>query len=143
MRRSPRLALALAAALLAGCGTVYVNPEDRDKQFTVERRFESPRGVELTYRRIFYRLYDCLSVYDYRVHGEFGAGATAARIHVDSGIGLERSLYLADSYIMRVDIEPAADGRSVVTVHGDSRRFDTFHEAIELWVTDDFQGCRA
>ena len=128
---------------VVGCGTVYVNPEDRDKKFEFETRFESPRAVEPTYRIIFSKLDECLSVYDYRVHGEFGADATRARIRVDSGVGLEHTLYLADSYVMRVEIAPTTDTSSAVTVYDDDPHFDTFRKAIELWVTEGFEGCRA
>ena len=85
--------------LLAGCGTDYLNEADRNPKYRTETDFASSRSAEVTYRRIYTMLYRCTSGY-YRVQGSYDPASRHAEISVDTGVGFENDLYLADSHVM-------------------------------------------
>ncbi|MCP5157523.1 MAG: hypothetical protein H6983_25330 [Ectothiorhodospiraceae bacterium] len=105
-------AAAVVAAMLGGCGTVSLAPTPEPTHVT----FESPRPLRATYRVVVDYLERCLRPAGYRVRGELEAGVERARIEADVGVGLDRTVFLANRRGLSIELHaPAADGPTVVT----------------------------
>jgi hypothetical protein len=130
------------AIMLAGCGTTYINPEDKNPRYKNETTFVSDQRVEPTYRRIYSRLYKCTSGY-YRIKGKYHQDTKVAELNVDTGAGFENDAYLADAHLMRVTIEPDGSSRSKVTVQRTAKDTTPFAGAMESWVNEGLEGCGA
>ena len=131
----------ITAIVIGACGkTVYVNPQDRRQEFDYEETFFSPKDASTTYNLVLEKLMECLGSgsYNYRIRGD-----GKKEIIVDSGIGFERSFYLADAIILRVLIGPALDSQSEVRVFQRYPYSQTFVNATRLWVESGYQPCRA
>ena len=128
--------------MLGGCGTVYVNKEDRDPEYLRETDFASNRNTEMTYRRIYGMLYRCTSGY-YRVQGDYDAEKRHAEISVDTGIGFQNDAYLADSHVMRVIIDADGPERSRVRIRQTSRHGAPYADAMAAWVNEGSDDCAA
>lgn len=129
-------------ALLAGCGTVYVNPSDRNPTYLKETDFTSNRNPEMTYRRIYTMLYRCTSGY-YRVKGSYDPGARKAEISVDTGVGFENDLYFADDHVMSIAITPDGVQNSKVRIRQTNRHGAPYANAMAGWVNEGSDDCSA
>ena len=127
-------------ALLAGCGTVYVNPSDRDPTYLKETEFSSKRTSEMTYRRIYTMLYRCTSGY-YRVKGNYDSESREAEISVDTGVGFENDLYFADNHVMSIAITPEGVQRSKVRIRQTNRHGAPYVDAMAGWVNEGSDDC--
>jgi hypothetical protein len=134
--------LLLLAALLAGCGTVYVNKADRDPKYLKETDFTSNRNTEMTYRRIYTMLYRCTSGY-YRIQGKYDLGSPHAEISVDTGVGFENDAYLADSHVMRISVDADGLEKSRVKIRQTSRHGAPYADAMADWVNEGSDDCAA
>lgn len=128
--------------LLAGCGTVYVNKADRNPEYREETEFSSNRNTEMTYRRIYTMLYRCTSGY-YRVQGNYDPDLHHAEISVDTGVGFENDLYLADSHVMRIIIDADGIENSRVHIKQTSRHGAPYAGAMADWVNEGSNDCAA
>ena len=138
MNTMARLCTWFAVGALMGCGSVYINEQDRDGQFPLERSFHSPHDAATTYNRLFSVLEKCLGSYGYRV---FGDGSR--EITVESGVGMPRTLFLVDAIVLRMHVEPGEPSGSEVTVLQRDRHSNTFVRAAQRNVVADDTGCRA
>ena len=130
------------AALLSGCGTVYVNKEDRNPTYRKETDFISDRNTEMTYRRIYTMLYRCTSGY-YRIQGKYDLGSPHAEISVDTGVGFENDAYLADSHVMTIDIDADGTQKSRVKIKQTKRHGAPYAGAMAAWVNEGSDDCEA
>ena len=140
----------LVAAFFSGCGTFYVNEEDRNLNgvargsFAVERdSFAVERSVDGAYREVFARLQYCFSTYGYRVRGNINRERDVAEVTVDSGFGLDRSLYLADSIFLKAELERLAPERTRITFILPTSNARPFADAVERWLISGDGSCRA
>ena len=126
--------------LLTGCGTVYLNKADRNPVYRTETAFTSKRGSEMTYRRIYAMLYRCTSGY-YRIKGSYDPDSRLGEISVDTGVGFENDLYLADSHVMKITV--GADGveKSSVQIKQTSPDGAPYAGAMADWVNEDSDDC--
>lgn len=129
-------------AQVAGCGTVYVNKEDRKPRYLKETEFVSSRNVEITYRRLYKMLYRCTSGY-YRIQGDYDLGKSHAEISVDTGVGFQNDAFLADSHVMRVDIDAEGLDKSRVRIRQTSRQGAPYSGAMASWVNEGSDDCAA
>ena len=144
-RTFPLLPISLAAclaAVLAGCGTVYVNKSDRNPKYLEETVFDSNRNSEMTYRRIYTMLYRCTSGY-YRIQGNYDSESRHGDISVDTGVGFERDLYFADAHVMSIGIDADGDEKSRVRVKQTSRQGSPYAGAMAAWVNEGSEACTA
>ncbi|MDX1432778.1 MAG: hypothetical protein R3286_10055 [Gammaproteobacteria bacterium] len=140
-RRNGALAFTAAIVLVtSACGVVYVNQADREPTYAAETSFVASERPETTYRIIYTRLLDCTSGY-YRVGGEFDNMAKHGEISVDTGIGFQRTLFLADAHVMSIDIVPGGGATSKVTVRRKSETGAHLVRAMEPWVNRGAGGC--
>jgi hypothetical protein len=130
------------SALLAGCGTVYVNEADRNPKYLKETNFASSRNPEMTYRRIYTMLYKCTSGY-YRVQGNYDPKARAAEISVDTGVGFENDLYFADDHVMSIIISADGPAKSKVRIKQTNRQGAPYAGAMADWVNEGSDDCAA
>ena len=107
-----------------------------------ETEFISSRNTEMTYRRIYRMLYRCTSGY-YRVDGNFESGSAHARISVDTGVGFQSDAYLADSHVMRIDIDADGLEKSRVRIKQTSRHDTPYAGAMASWVNEGSDDCAA
>lgn len=128
------------SAILTGCGTVYVNKADRDPKYLRETDFTSNRTTEMTYRRIYTMLYRCTSGY-YRVQGNYDPDSRHAEISVDTGVGFQNDLYLADSHVMKISIDADGIEKSRVQVKQTSRDGTPYAGAMANWVNEGSDDC--
>ena len=134
-------ALAAGASLLvAACGVVYVNETDREPAYASQTTFVSSRGPEATYRVIYTRLEQCTSGY-YRIGGSFDNASKRGEITVDTGVGFQRTLFLADAHVMSIDIAPGEGAGSRVTVRVKSAEGTPLAPRIEPWVNAGSDAC--
>jgi hypothetical protein len=129
-------------ALLTGCETVYVNKADRKPVYHQETNFTSGHNTETTYRRIYGMLYRCTSGY-YRVKGNYDPDSRHADISVDTGVGFENSLYLADAHVMSITIEADGVEKSKVRIQQTNPRGSPYAGAMEVWVNEGSDDCAA
>ena len=129
-------------AMITGCGTVYVNKEDRNPEYRKETEFASSRNTEMTYRRIYRMLYRCTSGY-YRIAGSYEPGSSHAGISVDTGVGFQNDAYLADSHVMRIDIDADGPDKSRVRIRQTSRHGAPYSNAVATWVNEGSDDCAA
>lgn len=127
---------------VAGCGTVYVNPSDRDPEYLKETEFTSSRNAEMTYRRIYTMLYRCTSGY-YRVQGDYDPQSRDGEISVDTGVGFENDLYFADNHVMSIIITAEGVQNSKVRIRQTSRHGAPYADAMAGWVNEDSDDCAA
>ncbi len=128
--------------ILASCGTIYVNPADRNPKYLKETDFISSRNTEMTYRRIYTMLYRCTSGY-YRIRGNYDPDARHAEISVDTGVGFQNDLYFADSHVMRIVIDADGLEKSTVQIKQTSRHGAPFANAMAQWVNEGSDDCAA
>ncbi len=128
--------------ILASCGTIYVNPADRNPKYLKETDFISSRNTEMTYRRIYTMLYRCTSGY-YRIRGNYDPDARHAEISVDTGVGFQNDLYFADSHVMRIVINADGLEKSTVQIKQTSRHGAPFANAMAQWVNEGSDDCAA
>lgn len=128
--------------ILASCGTIYVNPADRNPKYLKETDFISSRNTEMTYRRIYTMLYRCTSGY-YRIRGNYDTDARHAEISVDTGVGFQNDLYFADSHVMRIVIDADGLEKSTVQIKQTSRHGAPFANAMAQWVNEGSDDCAA
>ncbi len=128
--------------ILASCGTIYVNPADRNPKYLKETDFISSRSTEMTYRRIYTMLYRCTSGY-YRIRGNYDPDARHAEISVDTGVGFQNDLYFADSHVMRIVIDADGLEKSTVQIKQTSRHGAPFANAMAQWVNEGSDDCAA
>ncbi len=128
--------------ILASCGTIYVNPADRNPKYLKETDFISSRSTEMTYRRIYTMLYRCASGY-YRIRGNYDTDARHAEISVDTGVGFQNDLYFADSHVMRIVINADGLEKSTVQIKQTSRHGAPFANAMAQWVNEGSDDCAA
>lgn len=133
-----QLCTCVVVATLVGCSSVYINRQDRDGQFPLERSFNSPDDAATTYYRLFTTLEECLGSYGYRVSGD-----GSREITVESGVGMPRTLFLVDAIMLKMHVDPAEPSGSEVTVFQRDRHSNTFVRAAERRVVSDYTGCRA
>ncbi|MDX1513025.1 MAG: hypothetical protein R3174_04710 [Gammaproteobacteria bacterium] len=135
-------ALFLATSITAGCGTVYVNEQDRDLGAAERSEVTLESSVDAAYRRVFGRLESCLSTYGYRVRGSINRQRDAANVVVDSGIGFDRVLYLADSVFLRAELARLAPERTRVTFVLPTADARPFADAASRWLVAGEGPCR-
>ena len=128
--------------VLAGCGTVYLNKADRNPTYREETDFTSNHNAEITYRRIHTMLYRCTSGY-YRVQGNYDPESGHAEISVDTGVGFENDLYLADSHVMRIIVDADGIENSSVRIKQTSRDGAPYAGAMADWVNEGSDDCAA
>jgi len=129
-------------AVLGGCGTVYVNKADRDPVYKKETDFSSTRNTEMTYRRIYSMLYKCTSG-GYRVQGDYNPDSRHGEISVDTGVGFENDLYLADSHLMKIIIDADGIEKSNVQIKQTNARGARYAHAMAAWVNEGSDDCAA
>lgn len=135
-------AMCLTVSLMTGCGTVYVNEEDRSTEAADRTDLTVESSVDRAYRNVFGRLQSCLSTYGYRVRGTINRDRDAASVVVDSGIGFERVLYLADSVFLRAELAKLAPERTRVTFLLPSMNARPFADATIRWLVSGEGPCR-
>lgn len=128
--------------ILASCGTIYVNPADRNPKYLKETDFISSRNTEMTYRRIYTMLYRCTSGY-YRIRGNYDPDARHAEISVDTGVGFQNDLYFVDSHVMHIVINADGLEKSTVQIKQTSRHGAPFANAMAQWVNEGSDDCAA
>ena len=128
--------------IIAGCGTLYLNKADRNPEYRKQTNFTSNRTVEMTYRRIRTMLNRCTSGY-YRVQGDYDSASRRAEISVDTGVGLENDLYLADSHVMRIIVDADGIERSSVQIKQTRRDGAPYAGAMADWVNKGSDDCAA
>ena len=133
----------LAALFFAGCGTVYVNPPDRNLSAAERESFAVARSVDGAYRQVYGRLQDCVSAYGYRVRGNITRERDAADVTVDSGFGFERTLYLADAIFLKAELERLAPDRTRITFILADANARPFAVAARRWLLTGEGPCRA
>lgn len=133
----------LAALLPPGCGTVYVNEEDRNLGPSERDSFAVERSVDSVYRRLYNRLGHCVSNYGYRVRGNITRERDAADVTVDSGMGFDRVLYLADSLFFKAELERLGPERTRVTFILPDSNARPFADAAKRWLVTGEGSCRA
>ena len=129
--------------LFSGCGTVYVNKADRDPGAFERESFSVDRTVDGAYRAIYGRLQDCVSGYGYRVRGEITRERDAAHISVDSGVGFDRVLYLADARFLDAELERLGPERARVTFVLPNPDARPFADGLKRWLVSGDGPCRA
>lgn len=134
--------MCLTAALLTGCGTVYVNEEDRSMESAERTTLTVESSVDRAYRSVFGRLQSCLSIYGYRVRGTINRDRDAASVVVDSGIGFDRVLYLADAVLLQAELTRLAPDRTRVTFVVPSSGARPFADATKRWLVTGNGPCR-
>jgi hypothetical protein len=145
MKLTKRIALLCCLAwgvIGSGCGTVYTGEVDRQLESAERMSFTLPSTVDGAFRRVFGRFQECLSVYGYRVRGTINRDRDAANVIVDSGIGLDRVLYLADAIFIQAELERLAPERARVTFILASPQARPFADAAEGWLTAGEGPCR-
>lgn len=135
------VALMILVTVLGGCGTVYIDPEDENPRYVDEKTFVSTRGAEMTYRRIYKKLYQCTSGF-YRIKGDYDAEIKRGVISVDTGAGLENDLYFANAHIMRITVERDDSKTSIVTIQQTERDDTPYAGVMEGWVNDWREACQ-
>lgn len=130
------------AAILVGCGTVYVNKADRNPKYLKETDFASTRTSEMTYRRIYSMLYKCTSGY-YRVQGNYDPKSRDGEISVDTGVGFENDLYFADDHVMSILISADGVEKSKVRIKQTNRHGAPYAGAMAGWVNEGSDDCAA
>ncbi|HSS65400.1 MAG TPA: hypothetical protein VLS27_13275 [Gammaproteobacteria bacterium] len=133
----------LVAAFFSGCGTVYVNEEDRNLDGVARDSFAVERSVDGAYREVYARLQHCVSAYGYRVRGNINRERDVAEVTVDSGFGFDRSLYLADSIFLKAELERLAPERTRITFILPTSNARPFADAVERWLISGDGSCRA
>lgn len=129
--------------ILSGCGTVYVNEADQNLDAAERDSFTVERSVDGAYREVFGRLQECVSVYGYRVRGNINRERDAADITVDSGVGFERVLYLADSLYLKAELQRLAPQRTRVTFIVQDPAAKPFADGTKHWLVSGEGPCRA
>lgn len=136
-------ATCFAVLLAAGCGTVYVNEKDRSTESAERTGLAVESSVDSAYRKVFGRLQSCLSTYGYRVRGTINRERASASVVVDSGIGFDRVLYLADSVFLVAELTRLAPERTRVTFVLASPEARPFADAAKRWLVSGNGPCRA
>lgn len=131
-----------AALLIGGCGTVYVNEEDRNTASAERSTLSVELSVDSAYRRVFNRLQSCLSTYGYRVHGTINRERDTASVVVDSGVGFDRVLFLADSIFLQTELGRLAPERTRITFILASSDAQPFADATKRWLVTGEGPCR-
>jgi hypothetical protein len=131
------------ALFLSGCGTVYLDEADRDLGAAEREIITVERSVDGAYREIYGRLQDCVSVYGYRVRGDINRERSAAEITVDSGVGFDRVLYLAEALFLKAELEHLAPERARVTFILSNPNARPFADALKRWLVSGDGPCRA
>ena len=85
-------------------------------------------------------LYRCTSGY-YRVKGNYDPDSHHADISVDTGVGFENSLYLADSHVMSITIEADGVEKSKVRIKQTTPRGSPYAGAMAAWVNEGSDDC--
>lgn len=129
-------------AFLSGCGTVYVNPSDRNAVAAARESIAVAGSVDSVYRALYGHLQDCVSLYGYRVRGEINRERTVAGVTVDSGLGFDRTLYLADALLFEAELERVAAGKTRVTFVLPSKDARPFAEAAKRRLQGAGGSCR-
>ena len=142
MTRSISPLATVVLLLLAGCGTVYVNPSDRNPKYLKETDFVSSRNSEMTYRRIYTMLYRCTSGY-YRIEGNYDPKSRDGEISVDTGVGFENDLYFADDHVMSILISADGPEKSKVRIKQTNRHGAPYADAMAVWVNEGSDDCAA
>lgn len=133
----------LTAVVLPGCGTVFVNEEDRNLDSAERDSFAVERSVDSVYRELYGRLRHCVSTYGYRVRGNITGERDAADVTVDSGVGFDRVLYLADSLFFKTELERLGPERTRVTFILPDSNARPFADAAKRWLVTGEGSCRA
>lgn len=136
------VAMCLAASIVAGCGTVYVNEEDRSMDTADRATLAVEFSVDSAYRKVFGRLQSCLSTSGYRVHGTISQDRDAATVVVDTGVGFDRVLYLADSVFLRAELSRLGPERTRVTFLLPGSGSRPFVDATMRWLVSGEGPCR-
>lgn len=131
------------ALFFSGCGTVYVNEADRNIGEAERDSFTVERSVDGAYREVYGRLQHCISTYGYRVQGNISRERDAAVVTVDSGVGFQRVLYLADSIFLKAELQRLAPERTRVTFTVPNRNARPFADAARRWLITGDGPCRA
>jgi hypothetical protein len=142
-KRIPVLGCLVLAAVGSGCGTVYTSDVEGQLESAERISFTLPSTVDGAYRRVFGRFQECLSVYGYRVHGTITRERDAANVIVDTGIGFDRVLYLADAIFLQAELERLAPERARVTFVLAAPQARPFADAAKGWLTAGEGPCRA
>lgn len=132
----------LSALFFSGCGTVYVNQEDRSLEAAGRDSFTVERAVDGAYREVFGRFQECLSSYGYRVRGDINGERGAAEVTVDSGFGFQRTLYLADSIFLKAEMRRLAPERTRVTFILPTSNARPFADGTKRWLITGDGPCR-
>lgn len=133
----------ISAVLIGGCGTVYVNEEDRKVESAERSTLSVESTVDRSYRSLYGRLQSCLSIYGYRVRGTINQDRDAATLVVDSGVGFDRVLFLADSIFLRAELSRLAPARTGITFIPSKSGARPFVEATKRWLVTGEGPCRA
>jgi hypothetical protein len=133
----------LAALVLPGCGTVYVNEEDRDLTAPERHSFAVERSVDSAYRQLYARLRYCVSKYGFRVRGNITRERDAADVTVDAGRGFDRALYLADSLFLKAELERLGPERTRIAFILSDSNARPFADAAKRWLVTGEGSCRA
>lgn len=131
------------ALCFAGCGTIYVNEEDRYPGSLKTDSFAVERSVDGAYREVYRRLQDCVSIYGYRVRGQISRARDTAEISVDSGVGVDRLLYLADSLLLKAELERLGPALTRVTFITSDPDAEPFADGAKRWLISGGGPCRA
>ena len=131
------------ALILSGCGTVYVNEADRNLDAAARSSVTVESSVDRAYRRIYSRFQSCLSSYGYRIRGTINQDRNAASIVVDSGIGFDRVLYLADSVFLHANLDSLSPERTRVTFVSSTDNARPFADAAGRWLVSGEGPCRS
>ncbi len=133
----------LVTLFLAGCGTVYVNPEDRNLEAAARDSFTVGRTVDSAYREVFGRLQYCLSTYGYRVQGDITRERVSADVTVVSGFGFQRTLYLADSVFLKAEFRRLGPESTRVTFILPTVNAKPFADGTKRWLVTGEGSCMA
>ena len=142
MQATRRQLIISVVALLSGCGTVYVHESDRDPGSADRSTVTLESSVDGAYRRVYSRWQECLSSYGYRIRGSISRERDAANVTVDTGIGFDRVLYLADSIFLQAELTKLAPERTRVTFLLPATGARPFAEATKQWLVSGQGPCR-
>ncbi len=85
-------------------------------------------------------LYRCTSGY-YRIKGNYDPDSRNGEISVDTGVGFENDLYLADSHVMKITVDADGIGKSSVQIKQTSPDGAPYAGAMASWVNKDSDDC--
>ena len=129
------------ALLLNACTARYYDPVPPDDARPEVIHFDSPLGMEDSYRRLYARLSDCVPVV-YLVQPRLYHDPPQATIMVVQGLGLNHYSAFGNTFKARFDVYPQDPGSRIEITNIDESMVAVI-AASRDWLQRDTRGCRA